>query len=129
MLALTAAPISAGISAIAASVGQVPFNFQIGDDVKKIPLRKPQSAAGELEVRIDGCEGEKIATLPLAPAAKNYAVTRFRRWPSPSAPGSTICASRSRKRRVDPLWVLDAVQLVGLAELPTALILRPRSDR
>ena len=63
--------------AIAASVGQVPFNFQIGDDVKKIPLRKPQSAAGELEVRIDGCEGEKIATLPLAPAAKNYAVTEL----------------------------------------------------
>ena len=34
------------VDAIAASVGQVPFNFQIGDDVKKIPLRKPQSRGG-----------------------------------------------------------------------------------
>ena len=51
------------------SVGQVPFNFQIGDDVKTIPLPKPQTPAGELEVRIDSCEGEKIAVMPLAPAA------------------------------------------------------------
>ena len=49
------------VTAIATSVGQVPFNFQIGDDVKKIPLRAPATRPGELEVRIDGCDGEKIA--------------------------------------------------------------------
>jgi hexosaminidase len=104
------------IGAIAASVGQVPFNFQIGDDVTKIPLRKPQTPAGELEVRIDGCEGEKIATLPLAPAAKNYAVTQL----PPAAIGKRtgphdLCFTFTQAA-VDPLWVLDAVQLVDLAD-------------
>ena len=103
------------VGAIAASVGQVPFNFQIGDDVKKIPLRKPQTAAGELEVRIDGCEGEKIATLPLAPAAKNYAVTELPPATIARRTGAHDLCFMFTQATVDPLWVLDAVQLVGLA--------------
>ena len=62
------APISTRVTAIAARVGQLPFNFQIGEDVKKIRLRPPATADGELEVRLDGCDGELIARLPLAPA-------------------------------------------------------------
>jgi hexosaminidase len=103
------------IGAIAASVGQVPFNFQIGDDVQKIPLRKPQTAAGELEVRIDGCEGEKIARLPLAPAAKNYAVTPLPPVSIARRTGAHDLCFTFTQASVDPLWVLDAVQLVGLA--------------
>jgi hexosaminidase len=104
------------VGAIAASVGQVPFNFQIGDDVKKIPLRKPQSPAGELEVRIDGCEGEKIATLPLAPAAKSYAVTELAPVPIAKRAGAHDLCFMFTQAAVDPLWVIDAVQLVGLAD-------------
>jgi hexosaminidase len=106
----------ADVGAIAASVGQVPFNFQIGDDVKKIPLRKPQTAAGELEVRIDGCEGEKIATLPLAPAVKNYAVTELPAAAIVRHSGSHDLCFMFTQAAVDPLWVLDAVQLTGLAD-------------
>jgi hexosaminidase len=105
-----------GVSAIAASVGQVPFNFQIGDDVKKIPLRKPRSPAGELEVRMDSCEGEKIATLPLAPAAKNYAVTELLPVAVTKRTGQHDLCFTFTQAVVDPLWVLDAVQLVGLAD-------------
>jgi hexosaminidase len=104
------------VSAIAASVGQVPFNFQIGDDVKKIPLRKPRSPAGELEVRMDSCEGEKIATLPLAPAAKNYAVTELPPVAVAKRTGQHDLCFTFTQAAVDPLWVLDAVQLVGLAD-------------
>jgi hexosaminidase len=104
------------VGAIAASVGQVPFNFQIGDDVKKIPLRKPHSAAGELEVRIDGCEGEMIATLPLAPAVKNYAVTELAPAAIARRTGPHDLCFMFTQAVVDPLWVLDAVQLVGLAD-------------
>jgi hexosaminidase len=103
------------VGAISASVGQVPFNFQIGDDVKKIPLRKPQTKAGELEVRVDGCEGEKIATLPLAPAAKNYAVTELAPATIARRTGAHDLCFMFTQAAVDPLWVLDAVQLVGLA--------------
>jgi len=105
-----------GVAAIAASVGQVPFNFQIGDDIKKISLRKPQTPAGELEVRIDGCEGEKIATLPLAPAAKNYAVTELPAAAIAQHAGPHDLCFMFTQAAVDPLWVLDAVQLVGLAD-------------
>ncbi|MGQ0835325.1 MAG: beta-N-acetylhexosaminidase, partial [Gammaproteobacteria bacterium] len=37
-----------GISRISAAVGQLPFNFQIGEDARKIPLRTPESPQGEL---------------------------------------------------------------------------------
>jgi hexosaminidase len=104
------------IGALAASVGQVPFNFQIGDDVKKIPLRKPQTAAGELEVRIDGCEGEKIAALPLAPAVKNFAVTKLPAAAIARRAGSHDLCFMFTQAAVDPLWVLDAVELTGLAD-------------
>jgi hexosaminidase len=104
------------VGAIVASVGQVPFNFQIGDDVKKIPLRKPQSAAGELEVRIDGCEGEKIATLPLAPAVRNYAVTQLPATSIVRQAGSHDLCFMFTQAAVDPLWVLDTVELTGLAD-------------
>ena len=107
-----AADLSA-VGAITAAVGHVPFNFQIGDDVNKIPLRKPATPAGELEVRVDGCEGEKIATLPLAPAAANFAVTRL--------PPASIARREGRhdlcfmftQSAVDPMWVLDTVELSG----------------
>jgi len=46
-----------------AAVGQVPFNFQIGRDVEAIKLNPPHTTDGELEVRLDGCEGEPIAVL------------------------------------------------------------------
>jgi hexosaminidase len=103
------------VTAIAASVGQVPFNFQIGDDVKLIPLRKPQTPAGELEVRMDGCEGEKIATLPLAAAAKNYAVTQLPPAAIAKRSGPHDLCFTFTQAAVDPFWVIDAVQLVGLA--------------
>jgi hexosaminidase len=103
------------VTAIAASVGQVPFNFQIGDDVKAIPLRKPQTPAGELEVHMDGCEGEKIATLALAPAARNYAVTELPAAAIAQRDGPHDLCFMFTQAAVDPLWVLDVVQLVGLA--------------
>ena len=70
------------MSAISASVGQLPFNFafatdndafQIGGQAPK--LKPPATPEGELEVRLDGCEGKPVAVLPLAPAVSNPAVT------------------------------------------------------
>ena len=100
-------------TAIVASVGQVPFNFQIGAAVNKIPLRKPHSPAGELEVRVDGCEGKVIAALPLAPAAANYAVTRLPPAPIASNPGKHDLCFMFTQASVDPTWVIDTVELVG----------------
>jgi hexosaminidase len=100
------------VSQIQASVGQLPFNFQIGDAVNKIPLLKPQTREGELEVRLDNCEGERVASLPLAPALARDDVSTL--------PPARITARAGRhdlcliftRERVDPLWVIDSVQLL-----------------
>jgi hexosaminidase len=59
---------------LTARIGQVPFNFQIGADREKIPLRAPATPDGELEVRIDGCGGERIAAISLGAAARGPAL-------------------------------------------------------
>ena len=59
-----------GAKQIAIDVGQVPFNFQIGKDIENIHFRPPATPAGEFEVRAPGCDGERIAVLPLAPARR-----------------------------------------------------------
>src|SRR5205807_367471 len=51
-------------SRLTVAVGQVPFNFQIGKDIEAIKLNAPRIAAGELEVRLDSCDGDPVALLP-----------------------------------------------------------------
>ena len=97
---------------LTATVGQLPFNFQIGDDVKKIELRAPATPDGELEVFAGGCQGQRIASLPLAPAAAQQAVTVL---PSielePRAgPPQDVCF-RFTQREVDPMWALYSVEI------------------
>lgn len=55
------------VRSVVASVGQLPFNFQIGEDVKKIRFAAPTTAWGELEVRLGDCEGEVLAQPGLEP--------------------------------------------------------------
>ncbi|HEY6823174.1 MAG TPA: family 20 glycosylhydrolase [Steroidobacteraceae bacterium] len=96
---------------LTAAVGQVPFNFQIGHDVDAITLRPPRSAAGELEVRLDHCDGAPLAVLPLAPAAGHDAVTVLPAVALPPLQGSHALCLTFTQRTLDPLWALDWVQL------------------
>jgi hexosaminidase len=99
-------------SALQAAVGQVPFNFQIGKDREAIRLAAPRSPAGELEVRLDNCDGQPIAVLPLAPAAANASVTTLPPVRIPRTQGRHDLCFRFTQRTLDPLWALDWVQLV-----------------
>jgi hexosaminidase len=107
---LRGAPINEPIQ-LRVSVGQVPFNFQIGEDIKKVKVRQPKSAFGELEVRL-GCEGELIASLPLAPASNRFGVTAL---PPVALPGKAqpqdLCFQFTQTK-IDPIWVLDSVEFV-----------------
>jgi hexosaminidase len=101
------------VKSLRATIGQIPFNFQIGKDAAKIPLPKPRSADGELEIRLDGCEGTPIASAPLTPAVSNNRVTVL---PPVSLEGKTgthdLCFIFTRAK-VDPIWVIDNIELVG----------------
>lgn len=100
-----------GIGAIAVQVGHRPFNFQAGDDVKKIPLHAPATPDGELEVRQDGCDGAPIAVLPLAPAKASDGLTTLRAALPPLSGQHDLCF-RFTARSVDPMWMINWVQLL-----------------
>jgi hexosaminidase len=99
------------VTQIVASVGQFPFNFQIGRDRDGIRLRPPATQEGELEIRLDSCEGELIATLPLAAAVASDAVTRLP--PAAIRPRGglyDLCLTFTG-RGIDPMWAIDSLEL------------------
>lgn len=107
----------AGVNAIEAAVGQIPFNFQIGDQINAIKLRPPRTPDGELEVHLDSCGGPILADMPLAPAAHNNAVTTLRADIAPQSGTHDLCFVFAQNG-IDPLWVLDWVQPVPATAAP-----------
>jgi hexosaminidase len=105
-----AADLSTGKSLLAA-VGQVPFNFQLGADIHGIGLNPPRTASGELEVRVDGCLGEPVATLSLQPALANNAVTVLPAAKIGRREGRHDLCLKFTQRSLDPMWVIDRVRL------------------
>ena len=105
-----AAPLDA-VTAIAVDVGQLPFNFQIGRDRDAIRLAPPATPAGEIEVRL-GCGGGRIAVLPLGPASANPALTTLTAAIAPRTGTHDLCFTYTA-RGPDPLWAIDAVQLIA----------------
>jgi hexosaminidase len=99
-----------GVRRLAAAVGQIPFNFQIGDDIHAITFRPPATPEGELEVRL-GCEGELIAVLPLAPAAASPAVTTLPPVEIPSLEGEHDLCFTFTAHGVDPMSAIDWIAL------------------
>lgn len=94
-----------------AAVGQVPFNFQIGADRDKIKLGTPRTPEGELEVRIDGCEGEPALVIPLGAAARNDGVTEIS-GRLPALAGRHDLCLRFTQKQLDPMWGVDWVRLL-----------------
>ena len=106
-----AVDLSAGAT-LRAAVGQLPFNFQIGDDVKKIELLPPSTPEGELEVFAGGCAGPRIASLPLAPAAAQPGVTVLPEVAlEPRAGGPQDLCFRFTQRTVDPMWAVQWIEI------------------
>jgi hexosaminidase len=103
------APLS-GANRIVAEVGRLPFNFSIGDDIKKITFKPPAKPAGELEVRRDGCEGTLIATIPLQPATLTAGVAEVRGLLAAQSGAHDLCITFTQ-RGPDPFWVLDRLTL------------------
>ncbi|NIJ37346.1 hexosaminidase [Sphingopyxis panaciterrae] len=100
-----------GVTRIDMAVGQIPFNFQVGKDRDTIKFRRPKTPAGEFEVRLDDCDGPVIATLPLAPAARNPGVTRLTAPIVPTKGRHDLCLTYTAAGP-DPLWAIDEVNLL-----------------
>ena len=102
------------IAAISASVGQLPFNFQLGKDLANVVVLPPETEAGELVVQLHSCDGPVVATLPLAPAVDQFGASTL-----PSAPLAPMACSagqadlclRFRRPALDPYWALGWLRL------------------
>jgi len=101
----------AGVKAVAVTVGQLPYNYQIGELIKKVTFPKPETAVGELEVRL-GCEGELLARLPLAPAAPNMAITALPAASIAPRTGKADLCMRFAQPTLEPMWMVDSFELV-----------------
>ncbi len=100
-----------GVRSIVADVGSVPFNFALGADLASVTFRAPTTAAGELEVRRDGCDGPRIAVIPLAPAARSTGVTRLSAPLPVAVQGEHDLCMTFTQRTPNPLWLLDRLTL------------------
>lgn len=103
------------VDRIVATVGSVPFNFQIGDAAKKIHFADPTTAEGELLVLLDRCDGEVLARLPLAPAAAAAGVTTLPAAELRPRPGRHDLCLRFAQHGRDPMYALDSVELFNAA--------------
>jgi hexosaminidase len=106
------------LQAIVAAVGQLPFNFEIGEAIHDVVVEAPGREHGELRVRFGGCDGPVIAEAPLAPAVANPAATQLPAamvtLPGHHGASADLCFSFTRAG-VEPIWAIDWVELVRQA--------------
>lgn len=98
------------VHGLTAAVGQVPFNFQIGDDVKKIRFPAPTVSEGELQVRLDDCRSAPVASVGIDLARGSDEVTEL---PPVAIAGHGVhdLCLRFAQAKLDPLWVIDWIRL------------------
>jgi hexosaminidase len=94
-----------------AAVGPLPFNFEVGEETKKIRIGDAHSPLGEFEVRIDGCEAAPAVSVPLALPAPGAAEREVPPLLLPERPGRHDICLRFARPALDPLWALDWVQV------------------
>jgi hexosaminidase len=101
------------VQSLRATVGQIPFNFQIGKDAAAIPLPKPKTASGELEIRLDNCDGPVFDSIPLETAVSDYDLTRLPTLNLGQQKGTHDICFRFTRAKIDPIWVISSIELVG----------------
>jgi hexosaminidase len=99
-----------GITAIHASAGELPFNFQIGKDVEKVVMRPTSTPNGELEVHLDSCTGPRIADAPMPHEDADTPLSGVTGAVAPQTGKHDLCFVFTRAR-LDPYWALHTVSL------------------
>ncbi|HEY5802704.1 MAG TPA: family 20 glycosylhydrolase [Lysobacter sp.] len=100
-----------GMTHLEVRVGQLPHNFQLWRDAKLVVTRPATIPGGALEVRLDGCEGKPVATLPLAPARKSDGLTTLQAT-LPATTGKHDLCFIFASGEYNPMWVVDEVALL-----------------
>jgi hexosaminidase len=96
---------------ISVAVAALPFNYELGEDAAKIRVGDNKTPVGELEVRVDGCDGTLLKALPLPPAAGADRRTELPPQKLPALAGRHDVCLRFARPSLDPLWALDWVEI------------------
>jgi hexosaminidase len=103
---------------ISAAVGQLPFNFEIGDLIESVRVEAPRTSFGELRVRLGDCTGPVVAELSLAPAIGEHGVTQLPPallvLPEATEGRGDLCF-RFTRNGIEPIWTIDWVQVTEKA--------------
>ncbi|MGH8223470.1 MAG: family 20 glycosylhydrolase, partial [Woeseiaceae bacterium] len=108
---------------IRASVGQLPFNFEIGPMIADVVVAPPATQWGELNVRLGTCDGQLLAALSLEPAHASAAATVLPpaalALPPNALPSTASLCLRFARHGIDPIWAIDWIELAtDFAERP-----------
>lgn len=106
-------PDMAGVTGVEVVVGNLPYNFQIGDQINDVVLLKPETEAGEIVVFKNSCDaGELLARLPLGPATASFGLSTLKVSLEGAADATALCF-RVAAPHYEPLWAIDRVRLVA----------------
>ncbi len=99
-----------GIGKIAAGVLPLPYVFR-DRNTNLPPLGDPRTPNGELNIHLDTCSGTVVASLPFPSAQSHPGVTSLQ-TSFPAVQGRhDLCVTTARPQ-LNPLWVVDWIQLV-----------------
>jgi hexosaminidase len=99
------------VVSIEAKIGQLPFNFRLGNYSKKVELPSPVSEHGELRVRLDTCDGEIIAELPVPTSEPRLGLHKVSGSMRPVDGTHDLCLQFTGNK-MDPYWAIDWIDLV-----------------
>ena len=101
-----------GIAALRVRAGRLPYLIQLGAEDAKRRFLPAETAHGELDIRMDGCEGPRLATAPLPAAAEDEGfITVQATLPTTVNDLRDLCIRFSGDTR-PAMWVLDRVTLL-----------------
>ena len=108
-----------GVAGLEVRAGRLPYLIQLGAEDAKRRFLPAETAHGELDVRIDGCDGPRLASAPLpaTPEADGF-VTVHAALPAASDGLHDLCIRFSGDTR-PAMWVLDRITLLPSPSPPT----------
>jgi hexosaminidase len=107
-----AAPLE-GIGQIKLTVGNMPWNYQLGHDITGV-VKRPLQGAPAVEVHLDGCEGRKLASSSLAEAAQSGLQSVLSLSLPPIQGSHDLCIFVTGSP-TESFWGLDRVELLAPA--------------
>lgn len=99
-----------GMHQLAVTVGNLPWNYQLWKDTSGVVVRADALRGGELDVHRDGCDGPRLARLPLRQAANNPLQTTLTATLPQIEGKHDLCFVISGDPK-QGLWAIDTVKL------------------